>query len=66
MSNRETRPKPVPPNAPMPHTVERSLTGAVIQTLNDVKQGAGWTTGALLVGGAVKKGAGIVKGDRKD
>jgi hypothetical protein len=31
----------------------RSLGGAVVQSLNDVKKGAGWTAGALIVGGAV-------------
>jgi hypothetical protein len=45
---------------------QRSLTGAVVQTLNDVKQGAGWTLGAVIVGGAVKKGSDVLgKGDKK-
>jgi hypothetical protein len=45
----------------------RSLGGAVVQSLNDVKTGAGWTVGAAAVGGVIKGGQKLLgKGGKKE
>jgi hypothetical protein len=51
----EIRPRPSEPEIRPQETFERSASKVALEFANDVKTGAGWTTGALLVTGVAKQ-----------
>jgi hypothetical protein len=52
----EIRPRPSEPEIrPRPQVMERSASKVALEFANDVKTGAGWTTGALIVTGTAKQ-----------
>jgi hypothetical protein len=55
MRDNEPQPKPEPPRPERLMEEGRSASAVALGFLNDVKTGAGWTTGAVIVGGAAKK-----------
>jgi hypothetical protein len=61
----EIRPRPSEPEIrPRPERMERSASKVALEFVNDVKTGAGWTTGALIVGGTAKKVQQVLSKDK--
>jgi hypothetical protein len=55
MTDKETRPRPERIRPERLIEEGRSASAVALSFLNDVKTGAGWTTGAVIVGGTAKK-----------